>query len=64
MRVIKVNLLLIFALGSCLGGCATDDRSETTRIETTTARGMPRQKVVKDIIPAEGQRKIPVTESY
>ncbi|HEY3600412.1 MAG TPA: hypothetical protein VGK72_00480 [Chthoniobacterales bacterium] len=52
---------LMVAVG--LGGCVTHDQSRTTRT-TTTATGATRTQVVKDVIPAEGGRKIPVTEGY
>jgi hypothetical protein len=65
MRLLKIALLSAFLTVACgLGGCATHDQYETTTTQTTTATGATRKKVVKDIIPAEGERKIPVTESY
>jgi hypothetical protein len=54
-----VSLALPFALQAC---ATHHDYSTTT--DTTTVTGAPRKKVVKDVIPAEGQRKIPVTEDY
>lgn len=46
-----------------LGACATRNQFET---ETTTTSSSPRSgtRVLKDEIPAEGQRKIPVIEQY
>ena len=62
----KVTLLCT-ALAALLSlpGCASGKREieiETPSTTTTTKRGTT--QVVKDQIPAEGQRKIPVTQEY
>ena len=51
----------LFAL--ILSACATRETASTTAT-TTTATGAERTQVTRDTIPAEGARKIPVTESY
>jgi hypothetical protein len=59
IALLVICLMLAFGLGACV----THDQSRTTRT-TTTATGATRTQVVKDVIPAEGGRKIPVTEGY
>jgi hypothetical protein len=54
-------LLLLIAFS--LGACASREVETTTR-STTTATGAQRTTVTRDLVPAEGNRKIPVTESY
>jgi len=63
MKTIKPAALIIFPAILLLTGCATRSQLET---ETTTSSSSLRSstRVVKDEIPAEGQRKIPVIEQY
>jgi len=58
MKRLRINLLLA-VLTTLLIGCASNPptHDENARIQSQT-------KVTKDQIPAEGQRKIPVTEQY
>jgi len=64
MRLTKIALIVtLLAVAFGLEACATHDHYSTTT-DTTTVTGAPRKKVVKDAIPAEGQRKIEVTEQY
>ena len=64
MRLTKIALIVaLLAVAFPLGACATHDHYSTTT-DTTTVTGAPRKKVLKDTIPAEGQRKIEVTEQY
>lgn len=60
----KVTLLCAaLAASLSLLGCASKNEVEVeTPTTTTTKPGTTR--VVKDQIPAEGQRKIPVTQDY
>jgi len=53
-------LLLSLVAALTLAGCAIPDRNT---LETSTET-RSRTTVVKDEIPAEGQRKIPVIEQY
>gem|GEM_PF-4960859 len=52
---------LLIALN--LGACASRE-VETMTTSTTSATGAERTQVTRDTVPAEGTRKIPVTESY
>ena len=64
MRLSKIALVVVLlAVAFGLEACATHDNYSTTT-DTTTVTGAPRKKVLKDTIPAEGQRKIEVTEQY
>ena len=64
MRLTKIALIVAsLAVAFGLEACATHNHYSTTT-DTTTVTGAPRKKVVKDAIPAEGQRKIEVTEQY
>jgi hypothetical protein len=58
IALLTATLMAAFVLGSC-----TTNQLET---ETTTSSSTPRSstRVVKDEIPAEGERKIPVIEQY
>ena len=59
IALLDVSLLIAFNLGAC-----ASRETETTTTTTTTATGAERTSVTRDIVPAEGDRKIPVTESY
>ena len=61
MKAAFICLSLLVGLG--LGSCATHEPASTTTT-TTTATGAQRTQVTRDLIPAEGQRKIPVTQGY
>jgi hypothetical protein len=63
MRRPKFTLLAAGLLAPVLfGGCETTSRYENeSAIPATTNSGT---RVLKDEIPAEGQRKIPVVEQY
>ena len=64
MRLSKIVLIVVLlAVAFGLEACATHGHYSTTT-DTTTVTGASRKKVVKDEIPAEGQRKIEVTEQY
>jgi len=54
-----LSLLIAFNLGAC-----ASREVETTTTETTSPTGAERTKVTRDTVPAEGDRKIPVTQSY
>jgi hypothetical protein len=64
MKLTKIALhTASLTVALVLGSCATRSQLET---ETTTPSSSLRSstRVVKDEIPAEGQRKIPVIEQY
>ena len=59
MSELRTGLLFPIIVTIFLIGCASHPKApdENARIQSQT-------KVTKDQIPAEGQRKIPVTEQY
>jgi hypothetical protein len=63
MKTIKPAALIMLPAILLLGSCTTRGQLET---ETTTPSSSLRSstRVVKDEIPAEGERKIPVVEQY
>ena len=63
MTPLKPAALILFPAILLLASCTTGNRFET---ETTTPSSSLRSstRVVKDEIPVEGQRKIPVIEQY
>ena len=63
MKRPKINLLAACMIVTLLlGACEYQNRYETeTAVPASTGE---RTRVVKDQIPAEGQRKIPVVEQY
>jgi hypothetical protein len=64
MKLTTIGLLgLLFFVMVSFGACASHQTASTTTT-TTNAIGAKRTQVTKDTIPAEGDRKIPVTEQY
>jgi hypothetical protein len=64
MRPTTIALLgVCLLIGLNLGACASRE-IETTTTSTTTETGAQRTEVTRDLAPAEGSRKIPVTEQY
>ena len=60
MRIIKTALLCL-SLAATLGweGCASFKRRNEVEVEVP-----PHNGIVRDQIPAEGERKIPVVQKY
>lgn len=62
MRIVILGVTLAAVVS--LAGCAKDEIETETPASTTTTTKRGTIQVVKDQIPAEGQRKIPVTQEY
>jgi hypothetical protein len=63
MKAIKRTLLLVIPATLFLTGCLSHGRNETEVYVPDSPQGS-RTTVVKDQIPAEGTRKIPVVQQY
>lgn len=65
MKLTKIALLIFSpTVALVLGACSTGSRLETETTTSSSSSVRSKTRVVKDEIPAEGQRKIPVIEEY